>query len=53
MRRMVGSRKGYGMVFVDEVGFEKRGHLPDAQRVSHGLNLHAHGLYFGPRLDWG
>ncbi|MGH9757214.1 MAG: hypothetical protein ACRD4M_05705, partial [Candidatus Acidiferrales bacterium] len=52
MRRTVGSRKGYGMLFVDEVGFEKRGHLPDVQRVAHGLNLHAHGLYFGPRLDW-
>jgi hypothetical protein len=45
-------RKCFGLLFVDEVGFEKRGHLPDAQRVAHGLNLHAHGLYFGPRLDW-
>jgi hypothetical protein len=52
MRTIVGSRKGYGMLFVDEVGFERRGHLPDAQRVAHGLNLHAHGLYFGPRLEW-
>ena len=52
MRRIVGSRKGYGMLFVDEVGFEKRGHLPDALRIAHGLNLHAHGLYFGPRLNW-
>jgi hypothetical protein len=52
MRRVVGSRKGYGLLFVDEVGFEKRGHLPDAQRVAHGLNLHVHGLYLGPRLDW-
>jgi hypothetical protein len=40
------------MLFIDEVGFEKRGHLPDALRVAHGLNLHAHGLYFGPRVDW-
>ena len=52
MRRTVGSRKGYGMLYVDEVGFERRGHIPDALRVAHGLNLHAHGLYFGPRLDW-
>jgi hypothetical protein len=52
MRRTVGTRKGFGLLFVDEVGFEKRGHLPDAQRAAHGLNLHAHGLYFGPRLDW-
>jgi hypothetical protein len=50
--RSVGSRKGYGALFVDEVGFETRGHLPDNERVAHGLNLHAHGLYFGPRLDW-
>jgi hypothetical protein len=52
MRRTVGSRKGFGMLFVDEVGFERRGHLPDAQRVAHGLNLHCHGLYFGPYLNW-
>jgi len=52
MRRTVGSRNGFGLVFVDEVGFEKRGHLPDSERVAHGLNLHCHGLYFGPGLDW-
>jgi hypothetical protein len=52
MRHTVGSRKGFGLLFVDEVGFEKRGHLPDCMRLAHGLNLHAHGLYFGPRLDW-
>lgn len=52
MRKTVGSRKGYGFLFDDEVGHEKRGHLPDAQRVAHGLNLHAHGLYFGPYVDW-
>lgn len=45
-------QSNFGMLFVDEVGFEKRGHLPDAQRVAHGLNLHCHGLYFGPSLDW-
>lgn len=52
MLQAVGSRQGYGMLFVDEVGYEKRGHLPDTERSAHGLNLHAHGLYFGPRLDW-
>jgi hypothetical protein len=52
MRNAVGSRKGFGMLFVDEVGFETRGHLPDAHRIAHGLNPHVHGLYFGPRLDW-
>ena len=42
----------FGMLFVDEVGFETRGHLPDEKRIAHGLNLHCHGLYFGPALDW-
>ena len=52
MRRTVGSRNGFGLLFVDEVGFEKRGRLPEVQRVACGLNLHCHGLYFGPRPDW-
>jgi hypothetical protein len=52
MQRAVGSRRGYGLLFINEVGYEKRGHLPDSERVAHGLNLHAHGLYFGPRLNW-
>ena len=42
----------FGMLFTDETGFETRGHLPDSLRAAHGLNLHVHGLYFGPRLDW-
>lgn len=52
IRKSIGSRSGYGFLFCDEVGFEKRGHLPDAQRAAHGLNLHCHGLYFGPYVDW-
>ncbi|HVA16795.1 MAG TPA: hypothetical protein VMV59_03670, partial [Candidatus Dormibacteraeota bacterium] len=52
VRKSVGSRNGFGFLFSDEVGFERRGHLPDAQRVAHGLNLHCHGLYFGPYVDW-
>jgi len=52
VRKSVGSRNGYGFLFSDEVGFETRGRLPDSQRVSHGLNLHCHGLYFGPYVDW-
>jgi len=52
MKRIVRARKGYGALMIAEVGFETRGHLPHAVRVAHGLNLHAHGLYFGPRLDW-
>ena len=51
---LVGKEVGkFGMLFVDEVGYEMRGHLPDEQRITHGLNLHCHGLYFGPYLDWG
>lgn len=52
VRKSIGSRSGYGFLFCDEVGFEKRGHLPDELRVAHGLNLHCHGLYFGPFVDW-
>lgn len=48
VRRTVGSKSGCGVLFADEVGFESCGHLPDAQRVAHGLNLHCHGIYFGP-----
>jgi hypothetical protein len=50
MRRSVGKANGFGMLFMDEVGFETRGHT--RVRKARGLNLHAHGLYFGPRLDW-
>jgi len=50
MRKSVRSRNGYGMLFVDEVGFETRGHT--AKRTAGGLNLHCHGLYFGPWIDW-
>lgn len=48
------SRKAtYGILFSDEVGFETRGHIPDSERVAHGLNLHAHGSFYGPFLkDW-
>lgn len=50
MRKSLGSRNGYGMLFVDEVGFETRGHI--AERKAGGLNLHCHGLYFGPFMEW-
>jgi hypothetical protein len=48
------SRKAtYGILFSDEVGYETRGHVPGALRVAHGLNLHAHAIFFGPFLsDW-
>jgi len=39
-----------GVILDDEFGYEKRGHI--AERKAGGLNLHAHGLYFGPYLDW-
>ncbi len=44
-------RASYGLLFSDEVGYETRGHAPDSKRVAHGLNLHAHGLYYGPFLS--
>jgi len=50
MRKSVGKVRGYGMLFMDEPGFETRGHV--RERKAGGLNLHAHGLYFGPYLDW-
>jgi hypothetical protein len=50
LRKSVGSRSGYGLLYCDEVGFELRGHV--SERKAGGLNLHLHGLYFGPRLDW-
>ena len=40
----------YGLLWVDEVGYEKRGRR--VCRKAEGLNLHAHGLYIGPRLNW-
>ncbi len=51
MRKSVGSRNGYGMLFLDEVGHELRGHSR-RRRKARGLNPHAHALFFGPRLDW-
>ncbi len=50
VRKSVGSRSGYGLLYCDEVGFEARGHI--LERKAGGLNLHLHGLYFGPRLGW-
>ncbi len=50
LRKSVGWRGGYGLLYCDEVGFETRGHV--LERTAGGLNLHLHGLYFGPRLDW-
>ncbi len=42
--------KQSGLLWVDEVGFEKRGRRRD--RVGGGRNLHAHGIYYGPLIDW-
>jgi len=52
MPKSVGSRRGYGMLFVDEVGSECGKRNYTRERKAHGLNLHCHGLYFGPSLDW-
>lgn len=40
----------FGVLWVDEFGYEKHGRR--AGRKAGGLNLHAHGLYYGPYLDW-
>lgn len=40
----------FGVIWSDEFGFEERGHI--AERKAGGLNLHAHGDYFGPYIDW-
>lgn len=44
----------FAAVFVDEFGAEKGSrHMPDEARKAGGLNLHAHGRYYGPWLpDW-
>jgi len=43
----------HAYLFVNDFGYETRGHLPDEQRVAHGLNLHAHGLLLTPFLpNW-
>ena len=48
-----GRKATYGCLFINEFGYETRGHLPDEQRVAHGLNLHAHGKFLTPFLrDW-
>jgi hypothetical protein len=49
--RVVGEDGRYGMLFIDEVGSELSGLR--CERAGNGLNLHCHGLYIGPRLDWG
>lgn len=48
--RVLPKGEEFGALMVDEVGYEKRGHIRN--RVAGGLNLHAHGLYYGPYLDW-
>ena len=50
MRKTVGSPHGFGMLYLDEVGFELRGRKP--YRTAGGLNLHCHGLYLGPTVNW-
>lgn len=39
-----------GLIWCDEFGFETRGHRK--QRTAHGRNLHCHGIYYGPLLEW-
>jgi len=49
--RIAGGDGHYGALFIDEVGAERHG--SPAYRKANGLNLHCHGIYLGPRLDWG
>lgn len=45
------SRKlAYGVLWSDEFGYERKGRKK--RRAAQGLNLHAHALYYGPRLNW-
>ena len=39
-----------GVLYVDEFGSEEHGRTVD--RKAGGLNLHAHGLYYGPYIVW-
>lgn len=39
-----------GLIWVDEFGAEAKGRR--AGRAAGGWNLHAHGIYYGPLLDW-
>jgi hypothetical protein len=43
-------RLAYGVLWVDEFGYERRGRKK--RRTAQGLNPHAHALYYGPRIDW-
>jgi hypothetical protein len=46
MRKLLGSRKGWGYLWVDEFGFDR---IVDGERK--GTNLHCHGIYYGPYLE--
>lgn len=50
LKRVLPKGAEFGLIWSDEFGFETRGHV--AERKAGGLNLHAHGLYFGPYLNW-
>jgi hypothetical protein len=39
-----------GLIWTDEFGAEEKGRR--AGRTARGRNLHAHGVYYGPLLDW-
>jgi hypothetical protein len=46
MRKLLRSRKGWGYLWVDELGFDRE---EDGERK--GTNLHCHGVYYGPYLE--
>jgi|YelNatPaOPRAMG01_1025707.scaffolds.fasta_scaffold48567_2 hypothetical protein len=48
--KMIAPGGEYGAVWANEFGYEVRGRKAD--RKAGGLNLHAHGLYYGSRVSW-
>jgi hypothetical protein len=49
-RQVLPKGAAYGLVWSDELGPERHGHVEE--RKAGGMNLHAHGLYFGAYLNW-
>lgn len=49
-KRAIPEGAPFGLVWSDEFGSETYGHIDDGSPG--GLNLHAHGVYFGPYLSW-
>lgn len=50
LKRCIPKGSAFGVLWVDEFGPEKGGQREIRQ--ARGFNLHAHGLYYGPYLNW-